>query len=99
MEEITPIGKQNATRLGILSTIFCLTNGIEMNDELVTVLSLTITAHLNKWYDDHGRELNPNTDLIEEEAVAYAFERVQEVANAAAALSAISAQTGIGFEE
>ena len=94
MEEITPIGQQNANLLARLSVIFCLTNGITPTDEFVEVSTTAIMAYISCWYAKQGRAFNPATDAVEEEAVKFAFGRAQELTN----LAAISARTGIGLE-
>ena len=89
------IATQNAKRLASLSAIFCLINGIPATPELAPILSGAVMANIGKWYEEHGRtDFNPQTELICEDAIKFAFERVQTIAN----LALISAQTGIGME-
>lgn len=94
MEGITPISQQNAELLARLSVIFCLMNGITPTDEFVEVFTTAIMAYISCWYAKQGRTFNLDTDVVEEEAVKFAFGRAQELAN----LASISAQTGIGME-
>lgn len=95
MEEMNNIARQNSDRLAALSIIFCLMNNLPMDDTtLCKILSMTVMSHIAKWYEDRGKTFNPEAELIEDEAIKSAFERVQEIAN----LAAISAQTGIGME-
>ena len=88
------IARQNSDRLTALTVAFCLINRLNMDDVLCKVIALTVMAHIAKWYEDNEREFHPDTELIEDEAIKYAFGKVQEIAN----LAAIEAQTGIGME-
>jgi len=93
-ENLTPIATENAQRLAALSTVFCMMNNIPVTPELVPVLSNAVLSGIAKWYSDRGRTFDPKNDRIENDALAEAFARVQEIA----ILAAISAQTGIGME-
>ena len=93
-ENLSPIATENAQRLAALSTVFCAMNGIPVTPELVPVLSNAVLSGIAKWYSDRGRTFDPKNDRIENDALAEAFTRVQEIA----ILAAISAQTGIGME-
>ncbi len=93
-ENLTPIAIENAQRLASLSTVFCAMNGIPVTQELVPILSNAVLSGIAKWYSDRGRTFDPKNDRIEDDALAEAFARVQEIA----ILAAISAQTGIGME-
>lgn len=93
-ENLTPIATENAQRLAALSTVFCMMNNIPVTPELVPVLSNAVLSGIAKWYSDRGRTFDPKNDRIEDDALAEAFARVQEIA----ILAAISAQTGIGME-
>ena len=93
-QNLTPIATENAQRLASLSTVFCIMNNIPITPELVPVLSNAVLSGIAKWYSDRGRTFDPKTDRIEDDALAEAFARVQEIA----ILAAISAQTGIGME-
>ena len=93
-ENLTPIATENAQRLASLSTVFCIMNNIPITPELVPVLSNAVLSGIAKWYADRGRTFDPKNDRIEDDALAEAFARVQEIA----ILAAISAQTGIGME-
>ena len=88
------IATQNAERLASLSVVFCLMNDLTPNDELVAHLSGAVMYNLAKWYEDHGKTFNPANEIIEDEAIKAAFDRVQEIVT----LAYISAQTGIGME-
>ena len=93
-ENLTPIAAENAKRLASLSTAFCFMNNIPITPELVPILSNAVLSGIAKWYSDRGRTFDPKNDRIEDDALAEAFARVQEIA----ILAAISAQTGIGME-
>lgn len=93
-ENLSPIATENAQRLAALSTVFCAMNGIPVTPELVPILSNAVLSGIAKWYSDRGRTFDPKNDRIENDALAEAFVRVQEIA----ILAAISAQTGIGME-
>jgi hypothetical protein len=69
-------------------------NNIPVTPELVPILSNAVLSGIAKWYSDRGRTFDPKNDRIEDDALAEAFARVQEIA----ILAAISAQTGIGME-
>ena len=93
-ENLSPIAIENAQRLASLSTLFCAINGLEVTEELVPILSGAVLTGVARWYAENGRTFNPKTDRIEDDALAEAFARVQEIA----ILASISAQTGIGME-
>ena len=79
----------NSNRLADLSVGFCLFNGILSPDaDLIKALSLAVMFNVNKWYEDNGRTLNAAAELIEEEAIAFAFAKVQGIAFAAQAAAA-----------
>ena len=94
--EITPIGLQNATRLATLASVFCAINGIDVTlvPEMSHVLAGATMSNIAKWYEDRGLTLDPQKDVIADEAIVSAFTRIQEIA----ILASISAQTGIGME-
>ena len=93
-ENLSPIALENAQRLASLSTLFCAINGLEVTEELIPILSGAVLTGIAKWYADRGRTFSPKTDRIEDDALAEAFARVQEIA----ILASISVQTGIGME-
>ena len=84
----------NTSKLATLSTLFCAINGIPFTEELVPILGGAVIANIAKWYAVRGKSFNPKEELIEDEALEAAFERLQEIAN----LASIAAQTGIGME-
>jgi hypothetical protein len=94
-ENLTSIAAENAKRLASLSTAFCFMNNIPVTPELVPILSNAVLSGIAKWYSDRGRTFDPENDRIEDDALAEAFARVQEIA----ILAAFSALTGIGMEE
>ncbi len=78
------IASQNSKRLSVLSAVFCLLNGITPTDELAQVMSLAVMGNILKWYADNGQPyFNPATELICDEAVQFAFGRVQQIADLA----------------
>ena len=72
----------NATTLALLSTVFSKANGLPT---VPFVLGNLIYSFLNEWYADNGKLLRPDTELIENEAILYAFGRAQEMTNVAKA--------------
>ena len=89
------IANQNAVRLAHLSTLFCLVNNLPATQELAQILAAVVMSNVMKWYENNGRaDFNPQTELICDDAIKSAFERVQQIAT----LASISAQTGIGME-
>ena len=74
------IAMQNAERLATLTTLFILVNGLEdAPRELGRILALAISANLAEWYEKNGKTYAPDKELIEDEAIKYAFARVQEI--------------------
>lgn len=89
------IARQNADALAALSVVFFMLNNIPCEGEVVGVFSQMIMSHIGRWYvENKGRALNPETEIICDDAVKSAFARAQEIA----VLASISAQTGIGME-
>lgn len=88
------IATQNAQRLARLTSVFCLINGLEATEELVPILTNCVMSGIARWYAENGRTFNPKTDLIEDDALAEAFARVQEIA----ILANMTAKAGIGME-
>ena len=89
------IARQNADALAALSVVFFMLNDIPCDGEVTGVFSEMIIAHIGRWYmENKGRALNPETEIICDEAIKSAFARAQEIA----VLAQISAQTGIGME-
>lgn len=89
------IATQNAERLGVLTTIFTLVNGLPTEPEVAKLLALAIVANIQKWYAENGKTYSPDTELIEEEAIKFAFNRVQEI-NDDAKATAMLMQMGAG---
>lgn len=88
------ITNQNAQRLAHLSAIFCIMNNLPVSEELAHILSGAVMTNICKWYAENGRpDFNPQTELICDDAIKSAFERVQQIAT----LATISAQMGIGI--
>ena len=88
------IATQNAQRLARLSSVFCLINGLEPTAELARILTNCVMSGIARWYAEQGRTFNPQTEVIEDDAIAEAFARCQEIA----ILAQVAAQTGIGME-
>lgn len=84
----------NAHVLSAASVAFCNAQELEPTDELVRVLCQAVMTALAQWYKDNGKTFAPQTDLIEDEAILYAFEKMGNIAM----LARISAMTGIGME-
>lgn len=78
------ISTKNAKRLARLSVVFCLVNNIRITDELSNALSQCIMSGVAEWYKSNGREdFSPATELICDDAIKFAFERVQKIATLA----------------
>ena len=89
------IANQNAVRLAHLSTTFCLMNGLPATQELAHVLAGAVMAAITKWYAENElTDFNPQTELICDDAIIAAFEKMQQIV----VLASISAQTGIGMD-
>ena len=89
------ISTQNADRLADLSLAFFLINQLPCSAELVGAFTKMIMSAIGKWYkENEGRNINPETETICDDAIKFAFERAQQIA----VLATIAAQTGIGME-
>lgn len=89
------IATQNANRLAGLSVVFFALNNLPYDAELISVFSQMVMSATCKWYkENEGRLINPETELICDDAIKFAFDRAQQIA----VLASISAQTGIGME-
>ena len=88
----------NSEKLASLSFLFCLTNGLEVTQELSDAMAMTIILTIAKWYNDRGMAFNPETDLITDEAISYAFAEMQELTDGARFVARVCAETGIGLE-
>lgn len=72
---------RNLKTLSSLTVAFCALNGLgQVNDELAQAIVLAVNSALNDWYADKGKVYNPAAELIEEEALKYAFGKMQEIA-------------------
>lgn len=84
---------RNAELLAALSAGFLICNGIlNATPELVHALSTNVYINVSRWYEERGRTFNPDAELVEEEAVRYAFARAQMIADLAKAVSKASAE-------
>jgi hypothetical protein len=89
------IATQNSERLATLSTVFFALNSLPCDAHLISVFTQMVMAAIVHWYkENEDRLINPETELICDDAIKYAFGRAQDIA----ILAAISAQTGIGME-
>lgn len=89
------IATQNSERLGKLSTAFCLMNGINVTPEIAKSFASVIIISIAKWYIDHGNEdFSPETTLICDEAIKYAFGEMQTIVT----LAQMGAQMGLSPE-
>lgn len=68
---------QNANKLAYLSDIFCKLNGISVEQPIADLLAMTVMGLINAWYEDKGRNLDPCTELIDDEAIGHAFAQLQ----------------------
>lgn len=85
------IAEINAKNLAIAAAQFAQEEGLEVTPEFSAALTPAVLAGCAKWYDEHGKEFNPKEELIEPEAIAYAFTRVRYIAF----LAKMSALTGV----
>lgn len=92
--ESTIFSTLNASLLATASVKFCNEIGVEVTDELVAILTNAVMCALARWYNENGKEFDLAKNLIEPDAVTYAFGRMHEIAT----LAQISAATGIGME-
>ena len=84
---------RNTELLATLSAGFLICNGIfDAGAELVRALSTNVFINIKRWYEERGRTFNPDAELVEEEAVRYAFDRAQMIVNLAEAVSKASAE-------
>lgn len=90
------IATQNSELLGKLSLAFCLMNGIlNVTPELAKAFAATVTSNIIKWYIDNGHEdFSPETTLICDEAIKYAFGEMQTIVT----LAQMSAEMGLSPE-
>lgn len=89
------IATQNAERLANFSVVFFALNDLPYDAELISALSQMVMSAIGRWYkENEGRLINPETELICDDAIKHAFDRAQQIA----VLASISAQTGIGME-
>lgn len=89
------IATQNAERLANLSVVFFALNDLPCDAKLISVFSQMVMSAIGTWYkENEGRLINPETELICDDAIKHAFDRAQEIA----VLANISVQTGIAME-
>ena len=89
------IATQNTERLADLSVVFFALNNLPCDAKLISVFTQMVMSAIGRWYEENeGRLINPETELICDDAIKHAFNRAQEIA----ILASISAQTGIGME-
>ena len=89
------IATQNTNRLAGLSVVFFALNNLPYDAELISVFSQMVMSAIGKWYkENEGRLINPETELICDDAIKFAYDRAQQIA----VLANISVQTGIGME-
>ena len=95
MSSNTNIAEANAKLLSKLSVAFCTINKIPMTGELIPILSRAVMQAICEWHNENGRpDYDPATEPLCDEAVKYAFGKVQQICT----LAQISAMTGIGME-
>lgn len=64
---------QNAERLATINANFVAIIGIKLTEEAVAAISDSTLALVGKWYEEHNRKFNIVEELIEEDALKYAF--------------------------
>jgi hypothetical protein len=88
------IAIQNAERLSSLSVVFFALNNLPDDASLIDVFSRMIMSAVGRWYkENEGRDFNPQTEIIGDEAIKFAFGRAQGIA----VLATITAQVGMGM--
>lgn len=93
---ITPIAIENSSRLAHLSATFCKVNGIKVTAELADAFADAILVSVNEWYNENkGRNFDPMTELVDNDAVSYAFEHM----GALLAFASLAAMAGISAAE
>lgn len=90
------IANTNSEILATRSTIFCILNGITFSEDMVSAIANTVSAYIASWYVSNGKSIpNPNTELIEPEAIEYAFAKLQQLAD----LASLAASLGYKAED
>lgn len=80
MNEVTSIVMQNSSRLAKISTVFCQMNGIRVTPEIADAMADAVVCAINEWYNDNeGRNINLVTEVVCEDAIAYAFKQMQGI--------------------
>jgi len=88
------IAIQNAERLSNLSTAFFVINSLPDDAGLIHAFSQMIMSAIGRWYmENEGRIFNPQTEIIGDEAIKFAFGQAQGIA----VLASITAQVGMGM--
>lgn len=83
----------NSRRLADVSAHFCAINNIEVTPEIGQALADAVVAACAKWYKENGQpDFDPTKVIICDDAIIYAFERMQMIAM----LADISAMLGVG---
>ena len=98
MNNSLSIADQNSTLLGIMSTVLVAALGIPMNDEMQQLIVTAVMCKLALWYEEHGKEFNPKTILLDEDAVSEVFAEIHADLYADLVIANICQQTGIGLE-
>ena len=94
MNNSLSVSEQNASMLGIMTTILCTSLGLPMNDEMQHLIVTAVMCKLAMWHEEHGKTFDPRNILLEEGAVAEVFADI----HTDLLLVGISEQTGIGLE-
>lgn len=74
------IANQNAERLANLSFIFFVLNGLPHDAELIGIFSEMIMTAIGKWYKENkGYIIDPETEIICDDAIKYAFDHAHQI--------------------
>jgi hypothetical protein len=73
----------NAKKLANLTAGFCLINGITLTQELGEVIGHYLFTNFAYWYEEMGLAFNPAEEVINDEAIKYAFGKMQKLADLA----------------
>jgi hypothetical protein len=90
------ISNANSEILAIRSTLFCISNGITFSEEVVSAIANAVSSYIASWYVSNGKGIpKPNTELIESEAIDYAFDQLQQLAD----IAHLAAEMGMRAED
>lgn len=77
METNISTKNKNAEKLAAISTIFAIMNGFPTTPEVAKALALAVHVNIVMWYKENGRTYSPDTEEIDDDAIKFAFAKVQ----------------------